>query len=108
MPDRAFMISSFLRPILVPIMGAIWVGALWLLWKKFPEGKLKRLLLFNLWGGKDDPWVKAYRKKPDETVEAQVIHPVQSGNRPPRVDPVWTPPPLPPELPRPPSEQEHH
>lgn len=108
MPDRAFLIASFLRPLFASAGMFLIAGLLWLIWTKFPEGKLKRLLLFNLWGGKDDPWVKAYRKKPDETVEVQVIHPVQSGNRPPMVDPVWTPPPLPPELPPHRSEQERH
>ena len=66
MADKSFMLASLLRPILAPAMAFLWLGALWVLWKKFPEGKIKRILFFNLWGGKDDPWVKAYAKKPKD------------------------------------------
>lgn len=89
MPDRAFLLASFLRPLFASAGMFLIAGLLWLIWTKFPEGKLKRLLLFNLWGGKNDPWVKAYKRKPtdSETVEVQVIHPVQSGNPLPKADP---------------------
>lgn len=66
MEYSASLLGSALRPLLAPIIAFVLLGALWLLWKWVPEGKIKRLMFFNLWGGKDDPWVKAYRPKQED------------------------------------------
>lgn len=63
MPDRSFAIAMLLKPFLVSLGLFLIYGFMWLLWKHFPEGKIKRLLFFNFWGGGKDPWTLKYQKK---------------------------------------------
>lgn len=65
MPDKSFTIFMLLKPLGVGAGLFLIYGFMWLLWKHFPEGKIKRALFFNFWGGGDDPWTKKYEKPKD-------------------------------------------
>lgn len=65
MPDRSFTIAMLMKPFLVGAGLFLIYGFMWLLWKRLPEGKIKRLLFFNFWGGGNDPWTQKYDKPKD-------------------------------------------
>gem|GEM_PF-6160065 len=63
MADQSFTIALLLKPALLVLALGLIYGAMWLLWKWMPNGWLKRLLFFRLWGKNDPaPWVQAPKR----------------------------------------------
>ena len=59
MADHSFTIALILKPLLIFLALAAIYGSMWLLWKWLPNGWVKRVLFFRLWGKNDPaPWVQ--------------------------------------------------
>lgn len=96
MPDRSFTIFMLLKPLGVGLGLFLIYGFMWLLWKHFPEGKIKRALFFNFWGGGNDPWTLKYQRKPKDVHLGRIVPeapPALPQSRSPEADPPPSSPP---------------
>lgn len=94
MADSSFVLAMVLKPILVAGGMGMMYGFMRLLWRFVPNGRIKQILFFHLWGKDNDPWNRPgawdnagpmSRGSRRRTEPLEQVFPRQSGS--PEVDP---------------------